>query len=64
MDLLNSGLESPALRCAIRLFRRPLSVEAQEVVQRLAESGDGGVELKSVMWAVPVVVVEEDWEAI
>jgi hypothetical protein len=39
-----------------------LDVEAQEVVQRLAESGDRREEFKGVMRAVPVVVVEEEGE--
>jgi hypothetical protein len=38
-------------------------VEAQEVVQWEAESGDGGAEFEGVMRAMPVVVVEEEREA-
>jgi hypothetical protein len=38
-------------------------VEAQEVVQREAESGDGRAEVEGVMRAVPVVVVEKEREA-
>jgi len=39
-------------------------VEAQEVVQWEAESGDRGAELEGVLRAMPVVVVEEGWEAL
>jgi len=35
-------------------------VEAQEVVQWLAESGDWGAEFEGVVRTMPVVVVEED----
>ena len=40
-----------------------LVVEAQEVVQREAESGDGSEEIEGVVRAVPVVIVEEGREA-
>ena len=40
-----------------------LTVEAQEVVPRLAEAGDGRAELEGVVRTMPVVVVEEDGEA-
>jgi hypothetical protein len=39
-------------------------VEAQEVVQWLAESGDWGAEFEGVVRTMPVVVVEEDGEAL
>ena len=45
------------------LMRRALGVEAQEVVQRLAESGDGRAEIEGVMRTMPVVVVKENREA-
>ena len=38
-------------------------MEAQEVIQREAESGGGRAEFKGVVGAMPVIVVEEDWEA-
>ena len=41
-----------------------LNVEAQEVVQWKAESGDGGTEFEGMMRAMPVVVVEKDGEAL
>ena len=41
-----------------------LVVEAQQVVQWLAETGDGRAEFKGVVRTVPVGVVEEDGEAI
>ena len=37
-------------------------MEAQQVVQREAESGDGRAQLERVMRAVPVIVVEEGCE--
>jgi hypothetical protein len=40
-----------------------LAVEAQEVVQWGAESGDWGKEFKRAMRSVPVVAVEEGREA-
>ena len=43
-------------------FRPALAVEAQEVVQGLAESGDWGAEFEGVMGTMPVVVVKEDGE--
>ncbi len=42
----------------------PLAVEAQQVVQWLAEPGDRGEEIEGVMRTMPVVVVEESGEAI
>jgi hypothetical protein len=39
-------------------------VEAQEVVQWEVESGDGSAEFEGVVRAVPVVVVEEEREAL
>jgi hypothetical protein len=38
-------------------------VEAQEVVQRLAESRDWGAEFEGVVRTMPVVIVEEEREA-
>jgi hypothetical protein len=39
-------------------------VESQQVVQRKAESRDGSFEIEGVMRAMPVVIVEEEWEAL
>jgi len=42
----------------------PLAVEAQKVVQRQAESGDGRAEFEGVVRTMPVGVVEKEGEAV
>ena len=40
-----------------------LAVEAQEVVQWMAESGDGRAKIEGMVRAMPVVVMKENREA-
>jgi hypothetical protein len=53
---------APRHVCSEQFHASTLVVEAQEVVQRQGKARDGRFEIKRVMRAVPVVVVEEERE--